>query len=91
MSASSSSVIPTPLAHADNQGEGHPRGHPHKVTSSEIKAVRRMGLVLSTKSCHHRVIQKQNAKSEKRGLLLPSRLFQIRQGVTSPHSMYSMY
>ncbi|GFU65980.1 hypothetical protein TNCV_3458441 [Trichonephila clavipes] len=26
MAASSSSVIPTPLAHADNQGEGHPRG-----------------------------------------------------------------
>ncbi|GFS51985.1 hypothetical protein TNCV_1104281 [Trichonephila clavipes] len=25
MSASSSSVIPTSLAHADNQGEGHPR------------------------------------------------------------------
>ncbi|GFW23863.1 hypothetical protein TNCV_945481 [Trichonephila clavipes] len=24
MAASSSSVIPTPLAHADNQGEGHP-------------------------------------------------------------------
>ncbi|GFT82658.1 hypothetical protein TNCV_1634321 [Trichonephila clavipes] len=26
MAASSSSFIPTPLAHADNQGEGHPRG-----------------------------------------------------------------
>ncbi|GFV03629.1 retrovirus-related Pol polyprotein from transposon 17.6 [Trichonephila clavipes] len=25
MAASSSSVIPTPLAHADNQGEGHPK------------------------------------------------------------------
>ncbi|GFU85520.1 uncharacterized protein TNCV_2952191 [Trichonephila clavipes] len=29
MSASSSSVIPTPLAHADNQGEVHHRGHLH--------------------------------------------------------------
>ncbi|GFW72914.1 hypothetical protein TNCV_830382 [Trichonephila clavipes] len=26
MAAPSSSFIPTPLAHADNQGEGHPRG-----------------------------------------------------------------
>ncbi|GFU58887.1 hypothetical protein TNCV_964871 [Trichonephila clavipes] len=26
MAASSSSLIPTPLTHADNQGEGHPRG-----------------------------------------------------------------
>ncbi|GFW68050.1 hypothetical protein TNCV_1618111 [Trichonephila clavipes] len=26
MSDTSSSVNPTPLAHADNQGEGHPRG-----------------------------------------------------------------
>ncbi|PRD22095.1 UNVERIFIED_CONTAM: hypothetical protein NCL1_50035 [Trichonephila clavipes] len=26
MAASSSSCIPTPLAHADDQGEGHPRG-----------------------------------------------------------------
>ncbi|GFU39103.1 hypothetical protein TNCV_1849991 [Trichonephila clavipes] len=26
MAVSSSSVIPTPLAHFDNQGEGHPRG-----------------------------------------------------------------
>ncbi|GFV66838.1 hypothetical protein TNCV_4303991 [Trichonephila clavipes] len=34
MSASSSSVIPTPLAHADNQGEGHPRGRPHTVCAS---------------------------------------------------------
>ncbi|GFU94824.1 uncharacterized protein TNCV_4552761 [Trichonephila clavipes] len=30
MAASSSSVIHTPLAHADIQGEGHPRGHPTK-------------------------------------------------------------
>ncbi|GFT89591.1 uncharacterized protein TNCV_1610771 [Trichonephila clavipes] len=29
MTASSSSVVPTPLAHADNQGEGHPRGRPY--------------------------------------------------------------
>ncbi|GFU63570.1 hypothetical protein TNCV_4256111 [Trichonephila clavipes] len=28
MAASSSSFIPTPLAHADSQGEGHPRGTP---------------------------------------------------------------
>ncbi|PRD22866.1 UNVERIFIED_CONTAM: hypothetical protein NCL1_47943 [Trichonephila clavipes] len=28
MAASSSSVIPTPLAHADNQGEGHPKSSP---------------------------------------------------------------
>ncbi|GFW49635.1 hypothetical protein TNCV_2844161 [Trichonephila clavipes] len=28
MAPSSSSFIPTPLAHADNQGEGHPRGAP---------------------------------------------------------------
>ncbi|GFW67121.1 hypothetical protein TNCV_4031361 [Trichonephila clavipes] len=28
MAASSSSVIPTLLAHADNQGEEHPRGAP---------------------------------------------------------------
>ncbi|GFU07238.1 hypothetical protein TNCV_1113721 [Trichonephila clavipes] len=28
MEASSSSFIPTPLAHADNQGEGYPRGPP---------------------------------------------------------------
>ncbi|GFT43486.1 uncharacterized protein TNCV_815311 [Trichonephila clavipes] len=31
MAASSSSVIPTPLAHADNQGEGQPRGVPLQV------------------------------------------------------------
>ncbi|GFU68007.1 uncharacterized protein TNCV_2823501 [Trichonephila clavipes] len=28
MASSSSSFIPTPLAHADNQGEGHPREAP---------------------------------------------------------------
>ncbi|GFT71801.1 hypothetical protein TNCV_4122981 [Trichonephila clavipes] len=28
MAASSSSVVPTPLAHADNRGEGQPRGRP---------------------------------------------------------------
>ncbi|GFX81317.1 uncharacterized protein TNCV_2513061 [Trichonephila clavipes] len=30
MAASSSSVIPTSLAHVDNQGEGHPSGRPYK-------------------------------------------------------------
>ncbi|GFY01029.1 uncharacterized protein TNCV_1364341 [Trichonephila clavipes] len=29
MAASSSTVIPTPLAHADNQGTGHPRRRPY--------------------------------------------------------------
>ncbi|GFW97696.1 hypothetical protein TNCV_1424601 [Trichonephila clavipes] len=29
MYASSSSINPTPLAHVDNQGEGHPKGGPH--------------------------------------------------------------
>ncbi|GFU96803.1 hypothetical protein TNCV_3512501 [Trichonephila clavipes] len=32
MAASNSSFIPAPLAHADNLGEGHPRGAPLQVT-----------------------------------------------------------
>ncbi|GFX00158.1 kelch-like protein 20 [Trichonephila clavipes] len=31
MSASSSSVIPTPLAHSDNQGKCYPRGRPYNM------------------------------------------------------------
>ncbi|GFV96949.1 uncharacterized protein TNCV_4351621 [Trichonephila clavipes] len=36
ISASSSSVNPTPLAHADNQREGYLRGCPHKLPEPEI-------------------------------------------------------
>ncbi|GFX88173.1 hypothetical protein TNCV_159871 [Trichonephila clavipes] len=36
MAASSSSFIPTPLAQADNQGEGHPRGALLQGTSAAI-------------------------------------------------------
>ncbi|GFV39926.1 uncharacterized protein TNCV_1808381 [Trichonephila clavipes] len=35
--ASSSSVIPTPLAHADNQGEGHPRVAPLQGVAKQIQ------------------------------------------------------
>ncbi|GFX00446.1 transposable element Tc3 transposase [Trichonephila clavipes] len=38
MAASSSYVIPTPLSHADNQGEEHPRGKP---LQSFLDALRR--------------------------------------------------
>ncbi|GFT55539.1 hypothetical protein TNCV_3320531 [Trichonephila clavipes] len=31
MATSSSSFIPTPLAHASNQGEGYPRGRRYRV------------------------------------------------------------
>ncbi|GFU78035.1 hypothetical protein TNCV_4855131 [Trichonephila clavipes] len=38
MAAPSSSVIPTPLAHADNQGEGHPRGVPLQSVALKVFA-----------------------------------------------------
>ncbi|GFX26623.1 hypothetical protein TNCV_4536341 [Trichonephila clavipes] len=39
MAASCSSFIPTPLAHADNQGEGHPRGAPFHMYKHYKKIV----------------------------------------------------
>ncbi|GFW68363.1 transposable element Tcb2 transposase [Trichonephila clavipes] len=36
MAASSSSFIPTPLAHADTLGEGHPRGTPFQFRPTEF-------------------------------------------------------
>ncbi|GFU71622.1 hypothetical protein TNCV_3035621 [Trichonephila clavipes] len=34
-----SSVIPTPLAHADNQGEGHPRGEPSQDVNDHMSTI----------------------------------------------------
>ncbi|GFU32966.1 hypothetical protein TNCV_4155531 [Trichonephila clavipes] len=39
MATSSSSVITTPLAHADNQGEGHPRGTPLQYLTASLMSV----------------------------------------------------
>ncbi|GFX31355.1 hypothetical protein TNCV_2061731 [Trichonephila clavipes] len=36
MATSSSSVIPTPLAHSDNQGEGHPWGSPLHISRGRL-------------------------------------------------------
>ncbi|GFS51116.1 hypothetical protein TNCV_3532361 [Trichonephila clavipes] len=47
MYASSSSVNPTPLAHADNQRDVHPRGEYHKTQSRFIP--------LSMSTAHHTV------------------------------------
>ncbi|GFY00289.1 hypothetical protein TNCV_4710911 [Trichonephila clavipes] len=47
MTAPSSSFIPTPLAHADNQGEGHPRGAPlqcvESIKTTCVKSHRNVG------------------------------------------------
>ncbi|GFV82794.1 uncharacterized protein TNCV_4147621 [Trichonephila clavipes] len=36
MAASGSSFIPTPLAHANNLGEGHPRGRPYNGAQQNV-------------------------------------------------------
>ncbi|GFX71238.1 hypothetical protein TNCV_3410081 [Trichonephila clavipes] len=36
ISASSSSINPAPLAHANNQAEGHPRGRPHSMIAELV-------------------------------------------------------
>ncbi|GFT88745.1 hypothetical protein TNCV_905931 [Trichonephila clavipes] len=49
MSASSSSVNPTPLAHANTQGEGHPRaGQPHNVFIKLLPPIVQSGAVLES-------------------------------------------
>ncbi|GFY19003.1 hypothetical protein TNCV_3876911 [Trichonephila clavipes] len=55
MTTSSSSVIPTSLAHADNQGKGHPRGGGPYRMPLDITLMSAWGLTSSNWHLYHSI------------------------------------